>query len=77
MKNKKGKNMILEFRPGCAMVDLWDVEEPQRRHQAPLCPRLFLQSAAPFERVYSNSDYVVLWLHSHYVELSPMKQYKL
>ncbi|XP_059478844.1 probable C-mannosyltransferase DPY19L1 [Neocloeon triangulifer] len=66
-----------ESRPGCAMVDLWDVEEPENRHQPPLCPRLFLQSSIPFEKVYSNSEYVVLWLHSQYVELSPMKEYKL
>ncbi|CAB3363576.1 Hypothetical predicted protein [Cloeon dipterum] len=66
-----------ESKKGCGMVDLWDVEEPENRHQPPLCPRLFLQSAAPFEKVYTNSEYVVLWLHSQYVELSPMKEYKL
>ncbi|KAF4532956.1 hypothetical protein B566_EDAN000644 [Ephemera danica] len=65
------------LRPGCSMTDVWDIEEPELKQQPPLCPRLFLQNPAPFERVFSNSEYVVLWLHSQYVELQPRREYKL
>ncbi|XP_076059997.1 protein C-mannosyl-transferase DPY19L1 [Oratosquilla oratoria] len=60
-------------RPGCGMVDLWDVEEPSNRNKAPLCPKLFHRNPAPFQRVFGNDQYVVLQVPSRYVEIPPLR----
>lgn len=62
---------VRKSRPGCGMVDLWDVEEPHNRHKPALCPRLFHRSPAPFHRVFANDVYVVLQVPSRYVEIPP------
>ncbi|XP_042220690.1 probable C-mannosyltransferase DPY19L1 [Homarus americanus] len=62
---------IRKRRPGCGMVDIWDVEEPQNRHKPSLCPRLFHRSPAPFHRVFANDVFVVLQVPSRYVEIPP------
>lgn len=65
-----------ETRNGCSMVELWDVEDPSNVNNPAVCPQLFIQSPAPFHRVFANEAYVVLRLHSQYVELKPLKAYK-
>ncbi|XP_066959498.1 protein C-mannosyl-transferase DPY19L1-like isoform X2 [Macrobrachium rosenbergii] len=60
---------IRRSRPGCGMVDLWDIEEPQNKHKPYLCPKLFHRSPAPFHRVFSNDIFVVLQVPSRYVEI--------
>ncbi|XP_037804782.1 probable C-mannosyltransferase DPY19L1 [Penaeus monodon] len=64
-------------RPGCGMVDLWDVEEPQNRHKPSLCPRLFHRSPAPFHRVFDNGMFVVLQVPSRYVEIPPPRYHNV
>jgi hypothetical protein len=59
------------------MVELWDVEDPQNARNPALCPQLFVQSPAPFHRVFANEAYVVLRLHGRHVELKPVKAYKV
>ncbi|XP_037078366.1 probable C-mannosyltransferase DPY19L1 [Pollicipes pollicipes] len=61
-------------RPGCAMVDIWDVEDPDNRHRPPLCHRLFEDDASPLLRVFENSQYVVLRVPAKYVEIPAPKQ---
>ena len=60
---------LRKSKPGCGMVDLWDVEEPRNKLKQPLCPKLFHRSPAPFHRVFSNDQYVVLQVPSRYVEI--------
>ncbi|XP_071519815.1 protein C-mannosyl-transferase DPY19L1-like isoform X1 [Panulirus ornatus] len=62
---------IRKSRPGCGMVDIWDVEEPENKHKPSLCPRLFHRSPAPFHRVFANDVFVVLQVPSRYVEIPP------
>ena len=51
------------FRNQCGMTDLFDLEEPERigLHE-PLCPILFESRSPinPFEKIFQNSEYVVL-----------------
>ncbi|MCL4129947.1 UNVERIFIED_CONTAM: hypothetical protein GTU68_026367 [Idotea baltica] len=55
--------------PGCGIVDLWDKQEPQNAQRSALCPKLFHHNAAPFHKVFSNENYVVLQVPSKYVEI--------
>lgn len=41
-------------RVGCAMVDLWDVEDPENAGRPPLCSELFANPPRYFQRVFLN-----------------------
>jgi len=62
------------------MTDLWDVEEPERIEMSePLCPTLFeghTSSIRPFEKVFQNSEYLVLRIPDNAKELKPPKKKK-
>lgn len=66
-----------EPRPGCSMLDIWDIEEPHRKDLNPLCSVLFEGNPSPLQRVFSNEIYVVLRVPSRYVEVKlPPRQYR-
>lgn len=46
------------------MIDLWGIEDVKNVKRPPLCPKLFSGDASPFERVFFNSEYVVLQVGS-------------
>lgn len=52
---------LFPFREGCAMVDLWDVEDPENKHNENVCQKL-VQNPYPFRTVFRNSVYSVLSL---------------
>ncbi|KAJ1522058.1 hypothetical protein ONE63_002373 [Megalurothrips usitatus] len=52
----------LQPRNGCKMTDLWDVEDPVNYRRPALCPQLFSGDASPFTRLFSNSEYAILYL---------------
>lgn len=51
-------------RRGCAMLDLWDVQDPSNKGNTPLCEAVDI-NPAPFKLVYKNSIYVVLEVTSN------------
>ncbi|XP_043222008.1 probable C-mannosyltransferase DPY19L1 [Amphibalanus amphitrite] len=61
-------------KPGCAMVDLWDVTDPDQRGRPPVCRRLIEGDPSPLLRVFENSQYVVLRVPAKYVEIPAPKQ---
>ncbi|XP_046459032.1 probable C-mannosyltransferase DPY19L1 [Daphnia pulex] len=66
-----------ESRPGCSMLNIWDIEEPHRKDLNPLCSILFEGNPSPLQRVFSNEIYVVLRVPSRYVEVKlPPRQYR-
>ena len=65
-----------KHKPGCGMLDLWDVEEPHYKNKPALCPKLFHKSPTPFHRVFANDGYVVLQVPSKYVQIPPPKSLK-
>ncbi|XP_057320635.1 C-mannosyltransferase dpy-19 [Microplitis mediator] len=62
-------------KPGCKLIDLWDVMDNGRAKslgKRPLCPILSEGNSHPFKRVFANDQYVVLRLdYSTYVEFKP------
>jgi len=63
-------------KPGCSMLNIWDIEEPQWKDRSPLCPILYEGNASPLQRVFSNGVYVVLRVPSRYVEVTLPRQYQ-
>ncbi|XP_054717515.1 probable C-mannosyltransferase DPY19L1 [Uloborus diversus] len=46
-------------REGCAMVDLWDLEDPENKEHENVCQKI-VKSPHPFRKVFRNSVYTVL-----------------
>jgi len=55
-------------RDGCAMPELWDIQQPQNSHRPALCPILW-KTAHPFLRVFKNKSYAVLQLTSKIIQI--------
>jgi len=60
-------------RHGCALTEVWDNEEPEKKDQksSPVCPILWKKTPLPFVKVFQNSDYVVLRVSPKKLELKP------
>uniref|UniRef100_A0A8C5NYP9 Dpy-19 like 2 n=1 Tax=Jaculus jaculus TaxID=51337 RepID=A0A8C5NYP9_JACJA len=51
---------VVRTKPGCSMLEIWDIEDPSNAANAPLC-RVLLKDARPyFTTVFQNSIYRVL-----------------
>ncbi|XP_008583674.1 PREDICTED: probable C-mannosyltransferase DPY19L2, partial [Galeopterus variegatus] len=48
------------FRPGCSMLEIWDVEDPSSAANPPLCSVLLKDARPYFTTVFQNSVYRVL-----------------
>jgi len=55
-------------RDGCAMPELWDIQQPQNKHRPAVCPILW-KNAHPFLRVFKNKSYAVLQLTNKIVQI--------
>jgi len=62
-------------RNGCALTEVWDIEEPELKEQKskPVCPILWNKTPVPFVKVFMNSDYAVLRVTPKTLELVPPK----
>ncbi|XP_006510491.1 probable C-mannosyltransferase DPY19L2 isoform X2 [Mus musculus] len=49
-----------DLRPGCSMLEIWDVEDPSNAANPPLCSILLKDSRPYFTTVFQNSMYRVL-----------------
>ncbi|KFM61988.1 Protein dpy-19-like protein, partial [Stegodyphus mimosarum] len=68
LRNMKINYVVLERnwcfgkrREGCAMVDLWDVEDPENKDKENVCQKI-VRNPYPFRKVFRNSVYTVLSL---------------
>jgi hypothetical protein len=70
-----GQWCLTTTRGGCALTEVWDIEEPQLKEQKskPVCPILWNKTPVPFVKVFQNSDYVVLRVTPKTLELVPPK----
>lgn len=49
-----------QYRPGCALYELWDYEEPEHINNPILCDTLSHQVLKPFVELFNNHMYQVL-----------------
>ncbi|KAJ8783138.1 hypothetical protein J1605_009746 [Eschrichtius robustus] len=49
-----------DLRPGCSMLEIWDVEDPSNSANPPLCSVLLKDERPYFTTVFQNSMYRVL-----------------
>lgn len=62
-------------RGGCALTEVWDIEEPElkERGKQPVCPILWERPPKPFVKVFQNKEYAVLQISPRVLELNPPK----
>lgn len=53
-----------QYRPGCAIYELWDYEEPEKMNEPILCETFAQQVPRPFQEVFNNHMYQVLKIQS-------------
>jgi len=60
-------------RGGCALTEVWDVEEPALKEvgRPPICPILWERPPKPFKRVFKNQEYAVLQIPPKVVQVKP------
>uniref|UniRef100_A0A8C8ZE57 Dpy-19 like 2 n=1 Tax=Prolemur simus TaxID=1328070 RepID=A0A8C8ZE57_PROSS len=51
---------VVRTKPGCSMLEIWDVEDPSSAANAPLCSILLKDARPYFTTVFQNSMYRVL-----------------
>ncbi|XP_052610969.1 probable C-mannosyltransferase DPY19L2 isoform X3 [Peromyscus californicus insignis] len=51
---------VVRTKPGCSMLEIWDVEDPSNAANPPLCSVLLKNSRPYFTTVFQNSMYRVL-----------------
>uniref|UniRef100_A0A8C6HN24 Dpy-19 like 2 n=1 Tax=Mus spicilegus TaxID=10103 RepID=A0A8C6HN24_MUSSI len=51
---------VVRTKPGCSMLEIWDVEDPSNAANPPLCSILLKDSRPYFTTVFQNSMYRVL-----------------
>ncbi|XP_069317961.1 probable C-mannosyltransferase DPY19L2 [Eulemur rufifrons] len=51
---------VVRTKPGCSMLEIWDVEDPSNAANAPLCSILLKDARPYFTTVFQNSMYRVL-----------------
>lgn len=54
--------LLFPNRPGCGMVDIWDLEDEENRNR-PSCCNALEENPEPFKKVFSNQKYYVFQLH--------------
>jgi len=47
-------------RGGCALTEVWDIEEPELAGGKPVCPVLWHSPPHPFKKIFQNQEYVLL-----------------
>lgn len=62
------------FRPGCSMLEIWDVEDPSNSANPPLCSILLKDARPYFTTVFQNSMYRVLKVNWEKTALYTMVQ---
>jgi len=55
-------------REGCALPELWDLEEPENSSRPALCPVLW-KSPRPFVKVFSNAEYQILQISPRSIKI--------
>lgn len=53
-------DLLCFFRPGCSMLEIWDVEDPSNAANPPLCSILLKDPRPYFTTVFQNTMYRVL-----------------
>lgn len=66
-------------RGGCALTEVWDIEEPGLKEAGnpPTCPTLWNRPPLPFLSVFANQDYKVLRVNPRVLEIKSSKSEKI
>ncbi|KAM5273570.1 putative C-mannosyltransferase DPY19L2 [Ctenodactylus gundi] len=66
---------VVRTKPGCSLLEIWDVEDPSNAARPPLCSFLLKDPAPYFIKVFQNSLYRVLKVFAEVVnEVGPAAQ---
>jgi len=58
-------------RGGCALTEVWDIEEPELKEKGrePVCPKLWDRTPKPFVKMFQNNEYAILKVSKRVVDL--------